>query len=117
MDLLSDEMGESSRELRKAAARRIAAVGAKIGPDAVRDEMIPFLAARIDDDDEILLIVSEQLGECATQVSGSTPLNLDLLIFSHTTFAFCPDFLIIGVSLPSDSFNISISPGIKYLSV
>jgi hypothetical protein len=68
MDLLQDEMAESSRELRKAAARRIAAVGVSIGPDSVRDEMIPFLAGKIDDDDEILLIVAQQLGECGAKV-------------------------------------------------
>ena len=68
MDLLIDEMAMSSRETRKTAARKIAAVGRSIGPDAVRDEMIPFLRGKIDDDDEILLIVSEQLGECGLEV-------------------------------------------------
>jgi serine/threonine-protein phosphatase 2A regulatory subunit A len=68
MELLADELGESSRETRKTAARRIAAVGRTIGPDAVKEELIPFLVGKIDDDDEILLIVSEQLGECAAEV-------------------------------------------------
>ena len=79
MDLLVDEMAETSRELRKAAARRIAAVGRSIGADAVTKEMIPFLAGKIDDDDEILLIVAQQLGECSSIVFNNGEEALVLL--------------------------------------
>lgn len=79
MDLLQDEMAETSRELRKIAARRISDVGVSIGADAVENEMIPFLAGKIDDDDEILLIVAEQLGECGAKVFNNSEKALVLL--------------------------------------
>jgi serine/threonine-protein phosphatase 2A regulatory subunit A len=71
VEQLSDDLADPSRENRKAAARRIGSVCAAIGADGVQRELVPFLEGKIDDDDEILLIMAEELGNCVTVFSGS----------------------------------------------
>ena len=43
-----------------------------MGPEATREELLPFLSSIIDDDDEVLLALAEQLGKFVPLVGGPT---------------------------------------------
>jgi serine/threonine-protein phosphatase 2A regulatory subunit A len=43
--------------------KNVARIAKALGPDRVREELIPFLVDSTDDEDEVLLVMSEALGE------------------------------------------------------
>jgi serine/threonine-protein phosphatase 2A regulatory subunit A len=52
--------------------KKIQAVASALGQQRTRDELIPFVTDPQEDDDEILLVLAEQLGELLPFVGGSS---------------------------------------------
>jgi serine/threonine-protein phosphatase 2A regulatory subunit A len=42
-----------------------------LGPERTRDELIPFLTECVDDDDEVIIVIAEELGNLCTYVGGT----------------------------------------------
>ena len=58
-----------------------------MGPERTRDELIPFLTESIDDEDDVILVIAEKLGELSKYVGGN----------DHVHILLCPlEFLISG---------------------
>mmetsp|Transcript_1118 Transcript_1118/g.3469 ORF Transcript_1118/g.3469 Transcript_1118/m.3469 type:complete len:615 (-) Transcript_1118:85-1929(-) len=68
--LLLDELKSENIQLRKAATKKLKIIAKALGPERTRGELIPFLTDTIDDEDEILLVLAEELGDFVEQVGG-----------------------------------------------
>ncbi|KAL3912526.1 MAG: hypothetical protein SGILL_006846 [Bacillariaceae sp.] len=55
---------------RVAAASRLESVATVLGEQRTRDELLPFLADGVDDEDEVLLALANSLGKMVPQVGG-----------------------------------------------
>lgn len=55
---------------RVAAANRLEAVAVALGQERTREELLPFLADGIDDDDEVLVAIAKSLGNFVDHVGG-----------------------------------------------
>lgn len=69
--LLMDELKSDDVHLRLASIRRLSTIALALGPERTRDELIPFLQDQLDDEDEVLLVLAEELGDFAEYVGGS----------------------------------------------
>ncbi|KAJ3197504.1 hypothetical protein HK101_003202 [Irineochytrium annulatum] len=70
--VLIDELKHDDVALRLNAIRRLSIIALALGPDRTRDELIPFLDESIDDEDEVLLVLAEELGNFVEYVGGPT---------------------------------------------
>jgi serine/threonine-protein phosphatase 2A regulatory subunit A len=57
-----DELRSEDVQLRLNAIHSIPTIALALGPDRAREELIPFLQDSVDDEDEVLLALSEELG-------------------------------------------------------
>ncbi|WVQ97622.1 hypothetical protein IAU59_004736 [Kwoniella sp. CBS 9459] len=68
--LLMDELKSEDVVLRLSSIRRLSTIALALGPQRTRDELIPFLQDQLDDEDEVLLVLAEELGNFAEYVGG-----------------------------------------------
>ena len=68
--LLMDELKSEDVVLRLSSIRRLSTIALALGPQRTRDELIPFLQDQIDDEDEVLLVLAEELGNFHEYVGG-----------------------------------------------
>mmetsp|Transcript_39252 Transcript_39252/g.155731 ORF Transcript_39252/g.155731 Transcript_39252/m.155731 type:complete len:616 (-) Transcript_39252:319-2166(-) len=68
--LLLDELKSENVQFRKNATKKLKIISSALGPERTRCELIPFLTDTIDDEDEILLVLAEELGDFVQQVGG-----------------------------------------------
>lgn len=69
-DFFRQECCHPDAETRTSAMEKVGIIAAMMGPDKTRNEMIPFLQSKIDDFDQVLLILSEKLGKFLSLVGG-----------------------------------------------
>lgn len=65
-----DELKSEDVVLRLSSIRRLSTIALALGPQRTRDELIPFLQDQIDDEDEVLLVLAEELGNFHEYVGG-----------------------------------------------
>ncbi|OSX70754.1 hypothetical protein BU14_0673s0006 [Porphyra umbilicalis] len=68
--VLLDELKNENVKLRMHATRRLKTIAAALGPERTRCELLPFLMETIDDEDEVLLVLSDELGDFVGAVGG-----------------------------------------------
>lgn len=62
LQLLVDELKSDDVQLRLNAIHRVSTIALALGQQRAREELIPFLSESVDDEDEVLLALSEELG-------------------------------------------------------
>ncbi|KAL2753624.1 hypothetical protein ACRALDRAFT_2029407 [Sodiomyces alcalophilus JCM 7366] len=68
--VLIDELKHDDVLLRLNAIHRLSTIALALGPDRTRDELIPFLDESVEDEDEVLVALSEELGNFVEYVGG-----------------------------------------------
>jgi serine/threonine-protein phosphatase 2A regulatory subunit A len=68
--LLVDEMKSEDIETRVNAMKRLKTIAVALGNERCRTELIPFLTDQVEDDDEVLLVMAQELGEFVDLVGG-----------------------------------------------
>ena len=68
--VLIDELKHEDVALRINSMQKLGTIAVALGEKRTRDELIPFLSESIDDEDEVLLVLSEQLGGFIEYVGG-----------------------------------------------
>ncbi|KAK9321343.1 armadillo-type protein [Lipomyces orientalis] len=69
--VLIDELKHDDVSLRLAAIERLSTIALALGPERTRSELIPFLEESLDDEDEVLTVLAEQLGNFVLYVGGN----------------------------------------------
>lgn len=68
--VLIDELKHDDVLLRLNAIHRLSTIALALGPERTRDELIPFLDESVEDEDEVLVALSEELGGFVEYVGG-----------------------------------------------
>lgn len=68
--VLIDELKHDDVLLRLNAIHRLATIALALGPERTRDELIPFLDESVEDEDEVLVALSQELGNFIEYVGG-----------------------------------------------
>jgi serine/threonine-protein phosphatase 2A regulatory subunit A len=68
--LLIDQLKHDDVQFRINASKSIIQIARALGSERTRDELIPFLTESIDDEDDVILIIAEKLGELIGYVGG-----------------------------------------------
>ncbi|KAG5999057.1 hypothetical protein E4U52_000051 [Claviceps spartinae] len=68
--VLIDELKHGHVGLRLNAIHRLSTIALALGAERTRDELIPFLDESVDDEDEVLVALSEELGNFIEYVGG-----------------------------------------------
>ncbi|KAK4190451.1 armadillo-type protein [Podospora australis] len=68
--VLIDELKHDDVLLRLNAIRRLGTIALALGPERTRDELIPFLDESVEDEDEVLVALSDELGKFIEYVGG-----------------------------------------------
>jgi serine/threonine-protein phosphatase 2A regulatory subunit A len=68
--VLIDELKHEEVPRRLESMNRLKEIADALGPDRTRNELLPFLAESLDDDDEVLLVMADQFGSFVKQVGG-----------------------------------------------
>lgn len=68
--LVLDELKNDHIQLRLNSIRRLSSIARELGEERTRKELIPFLCEHNDDEDEVLLALSEELGGFIPYVGG-----------------------------------------------
>ncbi|KAK9453564.1 armadillo-type protein [Dipodascopsis uninucleata] len=68
--VLIDELKHDDVTLRLGAIRRLSTIALALGPERTRTELIPFLEDSLDDEDEVLTVLAEELGNFVPYVGG-----------------------------------------------
>ncbi|KAJ1672922.1 protein phosphatase 2A structural subunit, partial [Spiromyces aspiralis] len=68
--LLLDELKHEDLSLRLNAISNLPTIALALGEERTRSELVPFLDESMDDDDEMLLVLAEKLGEFVPYVGG-----------------------------------------------
>lgn len=68
--VLIDELKHDDVLLRLNAIHRLSTIALALGPERTRDELIPFLDESVEDEDEVLVALSEELGGFIEYVGG-----------------------------------------------
>lgn len=68
--LLIDQLKHDDVQFRMNASRSLTVIAQALGPERTRDELVPFICESLDDEDEVLLIIAEKLGEMCNCVGG-----------------------------------------------
>mmetsp|Transcript_12682 Transcript_12682/g.19642 ORF Transcript_12682/g.19642 Transcript_12682/m.19642 type:complete len:662 (-) Transcript_12682:352-2337(-) len=100
-------------EGRVSAANKLEAIAVALGQERTREELLPFLADGIDDEDEVLVSIASSLGKMVEHVGGSDhaekllmPLELLLTVEENTVRdAACASTKVVAESLPSPAFE------------
>mmetsp|Transcript_24466 Transcript_24466/g.51693 ORF Transcript_24466/g.51693 Transcript_24466/m.51693 type:complete len:673 (+) Transcript_24466:244-2262(+) len=98
---------------RVAAANRLEAVASLLGEQRTREELLPFLTDGTDDEDEVLLALTNSLGKLIPLVGGGNhaqsilpPLELLLTVEENTVRdAATATTLLVADALPDESFR------------
>jgi len=69
--VLIDELKHDDVLLRLNAIHRLSTIALALGPERTREELIPFLDESVEDEDEVLVALSEELGTFIEYVGGS----------------------------------------------
>ena len=69
--LLIDQLKHDDLQLRVNASNSLVQIASALGPERTREELIPFLEDTTDDEDEVLLVIAEKLGELRSCVGGT----------------------------------------------
>lgn len=86
--VLIDELRNPDLQIRLNSFRQLSLIGQALGPQRTRDELVPYLHEFIDDDDdEVLLVLSEELAGLVSHVGG----------VEHAHVLFAPLELLAGV--------------------
>lgn len=68
--VLIDELKHDDVLLRLNAIHRLSTIALALGPERTREELIPFLDESVEDEDEVLVALSEELGSFLEYVGG-----------------------------------------------
>jgi len=68
--VLIDELKHEDVQLRLNSIKRLDTIATALGVERTRTELIPFLNESVDDDDEVLLVLAEELGNFVDYVGG-----------------------------------------------
>lgn len=68
--ILIDELRHEDMQLRLNSMRRLGTIAVALGEERTRNELMPFLNDSIDDEDEVLLVLAEELGNFVNAVGG-----------------------------------------------
>ncbi|KKA26041.1 hypothetical protein TD95_000342 [Thielaviopsis punctulata] len=68
--VLIDELKHDDVVLRLNAIHRLSTIALALGPERTREELIPFLDESVEDEDEVLVALSEELGSFVEYVGG-----------------------------------------------
>lgn len=68
--VLIDELKHDDVLLRLNAIRRLGTIALALGPERTREELIPFLDESVEDEDEVLVALSQELGSFTEYVGG-----------------------------------------------
>ncbi|ODQ50800.1 protein phosphatase regulatory subunit Paa1 [Saitoella complicata NRRL Y-17804] len=68
--VLIDELKHDDVTLRLNAIRRLSTIAQALGEQRTRDELIPFIDESVDDEDEVLTVLAEELGNFTPYVGG-----------------------------------------------
>ncbi|KAI9314503.1 armadillo-type protein [Dichotomocladium elegans] len=68
--LLIDELRHDDAQYRLNAIKNLTVIAQALGPERTRNELLPFLQECIDDEDEVLLVLAEELGNLAEYLGG-----------------------------------------------
>ncbi|KAF4123270.1 serine/threonine-protein phosphatase 2A regulatory subunit A [Geosmithia morbida] len=68
--VLIDELKHDDVTLRLNAIHRLSTIALALGPERTRDELVPFLDESVEDEDEVLVALSEELGGFVEYVGG-----------------------------------------------
>lgn len=60
--VLLEELRSDDSQARLNAIRRLAVVADALGPDRTRNELVPYLTASLDAEDELLAALADELG-------------------------------------------------------
>jgi serine/threonine-protein phosphatase 2A regulatory subunit A len=71
LELLQEELAEHDIVKRRDSFKRLTDVARALGPADTRSKLVPFLAERLDDDDEVLFQLATQLGALGELVGGA----------------------------------------------
>ena len=69
--LLIDQLKHDDIQLRVNASNSLCRIAAALGPERTRDELVPFLNDTTDDEDEVLLVIAQKLGDLRMCVGGA----------------------------------------------
>ncbi|GAA93463.1 uncharacterized protein L969DRAFT_86165 [Mixia osmundae IAM 14324] len=92
LGLLMDELKSEEVTLRLNAIRRLSTISLALGPARSREELLPFLHDSLDDEDEVLLVLAEELGNLVDYLGG--PSNAHLLLGPLETLAAVEETLV-----------------------
>ena len=70
MAVLLDELKHEDVSRRLESMRQLKVIADALGPDRTRNELVPFLADSLDDDDEVLLVMATELGASFVPLVG-----------------------------------------------
>tara|TARA_R110002050_G_scaffold151662_6_gene278878 strand:+ start:382 stop:723 length:342 start_codon:yes stop_codon:yes gene_type:complete len=77
VQILIDELKNNDDvQLRLNSMKCILKIAEALGPERTRKELIPFLTESVDDEDEVLLVLAEKLGQCVSLVGGKEHASL-----------------------------------------
>lgn len=68
--LLVDQLRHDDVHHRVSAVQSVASIASALGTERTREELIPFLAESMDDEQEVLQAIAEKLGELVRYVGG-----------------------------------------------
>ncbi|DAZ95900.1 TPA: LOW QUALITY PROTEIN: hypothetical protein N0F65_012611 [Lagenidium giganteum] len=68
--ILVDELKHEDVQLRLNSIKKIHIIASALGPERTREELLPFLNDSLDDEDEVLLVMAEELGNFVDVVGG-----------------------------------------------
>ena len=69
--LLIDQLKHEDTQQRINACKELVKVSQALGPERTRNELIPFLSESTDDEDGVLCVVAQKLGEMVDCVGGT----------------------------------------------
>lgn len=68
---LIDDLRSADMHVRTNSLRKLQSVARFLGPDRTREELVPYLNEFTDDDDDVLLVLAEELGQLIEAVGGA----------------------------------------------
>ncbi|KAE9048885.1 Serine/threonine-protein phosphatase 2A regulatory subunit A alpha isoform [Phytophthora rubi] len=68
--ILVDELKHEDVQLRLNSIRQIRIIAEALGPERTQSELLPFMNDSLDDEDEVLLVMAEELGDFVDVVGG-----------------------------------------------
>eukprot|EP01095_Lingulamoeba_sp_RSL-Kostka_P017418 TRINITY_DN9023_c0_g1_i1.p1 TRINITY_DN9023_c0_g1~~TRINITY_DN9023_c0_g1_i1.p1 ORF type:complete len:585 (+),score=188.29 TRINITY_DN9023_c0_g1_i1:120-1874(+) len=71
IQILIDELGNEDLQSRLNSIRNLSTIAQALGTDRTREELIPFLSEFLDDEDEVLFVIAEELGNFSDYVGGN----------------------------------------------